>query len=86
MHCFVLRSFVFFCAFRLCSLKQWRDSNFYEQVPSLQDLPTTGPLIIQSPEANHAGWIDIRAKVDLCAANWYSLAKEIINFNYFPIF
>jgi len=35
----------------------------------------------QSPEANHASWPDISAKVDLCVANLvgYSLTKEIID-------
>jgi len=38
----------------------------------------------QSPEANHAGWSDISAEVDLCVANWYSLAREVTDFSYFP--
>jgi len=40
----------------------------------------------QSPEINHASWPDIRAKVDLCVANWDSLAMEVIDFSYFPQF
>jgi len=30
----------------------------------------------------HAGWPDISAKVDLCVANWYSLAIEITDFGH----
>jgi len=40
----------------------------------------------QSPDANHAGWPEISAKVDLYVANWYSLAREFIDFRYFPKF
>jgi len=40
----------------------------------------------QSPEANHAGWPDVSAMVDLCLANWYSQGREIIDFSYFPNF
>ena len=39
----------------------------------------------QSPEKKHAGWPDINPKVDLLLpTDWYSLAKEIIDFSYFP--
>ena len=38
----------------------------------------------QSPEANHACWPDISAKVDHCVTTRYSLAGEIIDFSYFP--
>ena len=38
----------------------------------------------QSPEASHNGWPDISAKVDLCVANCYSLARESIDFGFFP--
>ena len=37
----------------------------------------------QSPEANHASWPDISAKVDLCVANCYSLAQKITDFSHF---
>jgi len=61
---------------------------FYEQVLSLPRLTNNRFSLSQSPEANHAhaGWPDVSAKVDLFVANWYSLAKEIIDFNYFPKF
>jgi len=32
----------------------------------------------QSPEANHSGWPDVSANVDLCVAKWYSLSREIV--------
>jgi len=32
------------------------------------------------------GWPDVSAKVDLCVANRYILASEIIDFSYFPKF
>jgi len=35
------------------------------------------------PEANHAGWPDISAKVVLRVANRYSLVREIVDFSYF---
>jgi len=40
----------------------------------------------QSPEAHLAGWPDLSSKVDLCVANWHSLAREIIDFSYFSNF
>ena len=41
-------------------------------------------LLSLSPEADHATWPDINAKADLCVANCYSLARENIDFGYFP--
>jgi len=37
-------------------------------------------------EANHVAWPDITAKVALCVANWYSVAREMTDFRYFPKF
>ena len=40
--------------------------------------------VLSFSQAHHAGWPDIGAKVDLCVANFYRLAREIIDFSYFP--
>jgi len=41
--------------------------------------------LLQSPEANNAGWPDVSAKVDRCVANWCSLAKKLLILVIFPI-
>jgi len=54
---------------------------FHSRTPKQQVLSLSQP-----PEANHAGLPDISANIDLCVANWYSPAKEIIDFSYCPNF
>ena len=66
------------------SMIQWWDSNFLRMsslTPGFNNNRFSHP---QSPEANHAGWLDISAEVDLNVANCYSLAAKISDFIYFP--
>ena len=51
-----------------------------EQVLSLQDLLTTVSLIITVSRGKPCWLSKYKCKVELCVANWYSLAREIIDF------
>ena len=48
-----------------------------------RSLKNVTPLI-SATEANHASGPDTSAKFDLCVGSWYSPAREIIDFSYFP--
>ena len=56
---------------------------FEEQALPLQDSLTTGSLIITVSRDKPCWLSQYKCKVDLCVANWYSLAREIIDFSYF---
>jgi len=59
---------------------------FQERVVALQVSLTTGSLIITVSRGKPCWLSQYKCKVDLCVANWYSLAGEIIDFSYFPKF
>jgi len=80
MVCFNARNVLFQCKQWFVSSQAMVCSNFVRTGSLTPRLINNRFSHYQFPVTNHA------AKVDVCVANWYSLAREIIDFSYFPKF